>query len=365
MHKYNSTDELMIFYGHFGKEREKISDKIFQVLISVSVSRHHGPKKIAQRSIQYPGAHLNSISSKEMSQQERLLVKVKTSAFQVQARLPVINILQQDQILLEEDPSSLIFFQTLPQHLCDSALKTLKKLTEVDAECIDHEEIRRARLELQSWFQEKLHPTTDTTTATNIHPYEYWLRNIIPRRSANTTTDSNDKVTQQQQSTSFTIQTPVSRFHTDSTHTAFVNLWLPMAEVHNDHFSFLYHLPTKQMLTASLLEQHNENQKFLKRFLESDCCVLYASPMKDGHAWIFQSGGAHGILHGSIRFADDDREATNNKWEGYDIISCARQSVEFRCQPYDTVSDQWIYGEESNRIAASMIDSKRRKEVGR
>ena len=53
---------------------------------------------------------------------------------------------------------------------------------------------------------------------------------------------------------SFAIQSPVSRFHTDSTHTAFINLWLPMAPVQNDPLAFLYHWPSKQLLTAALLE---------------------------------------------------------------------------------------------------------------
>jgi len=302
----------------------------------------------------------------KMRQQENVFVRVKTSICQVSVRLPVVNVREKDNETVNWD-TSLLSLHFLPSKLCNTSLQVLQNLTNrnQNAHQVDHQSIAKARLELQDWFQKTIHSSEAAAKTTKFGPknsqYPYFLRHIIPRISFG----NNCKIPDEKDSPSkcpFAVQTPVSRFHTDSNHTGFINLWLPMALVQNDHLGFLYHKPSQQLLTASLLEkfvnQESETTgigatrpisktRLIRDFLESSCCVLYASPMTTGDAWIFRSGGLHGILHGSIHLnnTDDEYDDGHSGESSGSSENCSRRSVEFRCQPYDYSKNQWIFGE--------------------
>eukprot|EP00520_Triparma_pacifica_P011046 CAMPEP_0118657956 /NCGR_PEP_ID=MMETSP0785-20121206/14301_1 /TAXON_ID=91992 /ORGANISM="Bolidomonas pacifica, Strain CCMP 1866" /LENGTH=211 /DNA_ID=CAMNT_0006550921 /DNA_START=135 /DNA_END=767 /DNA_ORIENTATION=- len=125
-------------------------------------------------------------------------------------------------------------YHTLPQHL-QPPLSALRNL--IDPHYVDPSNtIPTARLNLESWYRSH-------------HP-GYRLRHCIPR-SLPPPEPSQDVVEAVRKS--YPLQSPVLRFHIDSDHTDFVNLWIPF--VNTDYpLAFLYDLKSSSYVTGSLIE---------------------------------------------------------------------------------------------------------------
>ena len=229
-------------------------------------------------------------------------------------QLPVVSVAD-EKILCDE---SLLSFHELPLSVVKQ-IGPLRDLVQQLSEEIDTNEIVKSRLVLERWFNEDL-------------GYDgYKLRHIIPRSTKNVTALTGTKSTTTRKS--FAIQRTVQRFHTDSTHTAFTNIWLPMMHVTGHFLGFLYDHSSGSLLTAEMLDSvcSQLSTKAQRSFFEQNCCILYHSNLRYGHAIVFRSGGKRGILHGSFCL-------NNAKNNGH------RESVEFRCQKLDS-SGSWVYGE--------------------
>jgi hypothetical protein len=267
----------------------------------------------------------------------RAKVNIKTVQSQISLILPVVHV---SSISLVQIDTELLSFHTIPQEVVEemAALASLVSATESSVTVTNkyYDQIVEARLSLQKWFNEDL----------GFRGYK--LRHIIPRSTraqppqrkimsgGDDDSDNNNQrqVThiQQQQRKSFAIQKPVLRFHTDSTHTAFTNIWLPI-QVTGYHLGFLCHPDSGCLVTGKKVEEvcsSSMSNEQTRSFFQS-CCVIHHPDLTYGQAIVFRSGGCHGIMHGSFEVIGQDEQGH-------------RESVEFRCQRFNSQGD-WIYGD--------------------
>ena len=162
----------------------------------------------------------------------------------------------------------------------------------------------------------------------------YKLRHIIPRSTLSGPRGSSNhsctvRLPPSSVRRSFPLQSPVLRFHVDSDHTDFVNLWVPFTNT-SYPLGFLYdhhlgeyvtgEMASKLFASPSVRSEAPNRYAVLYRFLPPQTCVL------------FQSGGRLGLVHGSV--------GVPGREEG------ERESVEFRGQRYDEGRGGWEYGTE-------------------
>lgn len=269
---------------------------------------------------------------------------IKTPDSQITLTLPVQHVSEMEAAAI--DPS-LLSFHRIP----NETLKQIEPLkTLVTPFEVVKEDIVRARLALQAWFHSIQHSCNDDHNS-NYHPYQsYKLRHIIPRSTRHCSTTVMKRK-------AFVIQQPVNRFHTDSTHTGFVNIWLPLMMMkhsnttkknhhHHNCLGFLHH-PSCGLVTGLKLDEicnaknnSSDSKDDTRDFLQA-CTVVYHPGLSYGDAIVFVSGGSRGVMHGSVTLTQKDDEEDEND----DQNGGHRESVEFRCQKFDIDKEEWVYGD--------------------
>lgn len=224
----------------------------------------------------------------------------------------------------DSDKSSpVLSFHRLPETLINE-IQVLQELVVDDPlhsfeSCSMLDQIVQARLKLQAWFHETFPQYS-----------HYKLRHIIPRSTRIHAVDgTNDNANKHL----LAIQQPVQRFHTDSTHTDFVNIWLPLSKhepITNHWLGFLCN--SRHLVTASTVAHEGDDPS---SSFWNQCHIVYHPLIRTfGDAIVFQSGGADGIMHGSFCLGGAGQTAGH------------RESVEFRCQAFDATTNLWVYGQQ-------------------
>jgi len=267
-------------------------------------------------------------------------VSIKSNKTTIQVQLPFAGLSSDHPSTTLGGPS----YRSIPPPL-HSSLESLSLL--LDPSFPVGEEIASARSNLEAWFR-LFYPS-------------YKLRHIIPRSTRHGPLSEKDKKDRKGKKVkkgqhpnaspprplrkSFPLQSPVLRFHVDSSHTDFINLWIPFINT-SYPLGFLYDKALRSYVTGEMASEIFTSPNVRK--LVSERYVIIFKMLPFGECITFKSGGPEGLVHGSFNLLnqnEDDDEGEDDE--------AVRESVEFRGQRYDERKLEWEYGTSSQKCKAT------------